>query len=345
MKLLNERDLIIIGNGFDLFHGVNSSYYSFKKYVDKHNKILSFDFDICFECDDIWGDFENNLALLSREMLMESVDNMLDINMSTFDEQDDDFSAAEYFMSIEMGTQPVQDLTEELPRCFRKWIKTLSATGEQQESCTKLLKNDSLYINFNYTEFLETLYQIPKKQILYIHGNRNDKKEELILGHGQDPEHNFDEWHDRNKGNKRFRDFKTNKKGKRYRNNNLTYSTYFLDDPAKGNWRTPIRYYAAGNASGIIEGYFEESAKKTGNVISDNSDFFFKLRSVEQITVLGHSLSPVDYPYFRKIIDVNENPDKIYWRISWYSEEDKTRIETFAQEAHIEMSNIELIQL
>ncbi|OFI05813.1 hypothetical protein CLOACE_15080 [Clostridium acetireducens DSM 10703] len=101
---MNERDLFIIGNGFDISHRVKSSYYNFKEYVNKHDKSLSFTFDVYFECEDLWGDFENNLAFLSREMLMEGVDNMLDINMSTFDEEDEKFSYADYFASIEMGT-------------------------------------------------------------------------------------------------------------------------------------------------------------------------------------------------------------------------------------------------
>ncbi|OFI05812.1 hypothetical protein CLOACE_15070 [Clostridium acetireducens DSM 10703] len=215
----------------------------------------------------------------------------------------------------------------------------------QKEYCIKLFKNNALYINFNYTEFLETLYKIPKNQILYIHGNRKDKNSQLVLGHGQDPEDNFNEWYIRNKENRRFEDFKTNKQGKKYRNPSLTYSTYFLNKDEKGNWKNHIRYYATDNAVSIVEEYFDKSAKKTAHIISNNLDFFLKLKNIEEIIILGHSLSSVDYPYFKKIIDVNENPDKINWRISWYSEKDKTKIETFTQEAHIKMSNIELIRI
>jgi hypothetical protein len=69
--------LYIIGNGFDLLHGVKSSYSAFREYLKRHDKSLSFEMDCYFECENFWGDFENNLAFLSREMVMESVDTML----------------------------------------------------------------------------------------------------------------------------------------------------------------------------------------------------------------------------------------------------------------------------
>ncbi len=36
---------------------------------------------------------------------------------------------------------------------------------------------------FHYTEFLETMYSVPSNNIIYIHGCRKNKKQELILGH------------------------------------------------------------------------------------------------------------------------------------------------------------------
>lgn len=137
-----------------MFHGVKSSYHAFREYLKRRDESLSFEIDTYFEGENFWGDFENNLAYLLREMIMESVDSMLDANMSTFDEDHEDFSAAEYFSSIEMGTQPIKDLTYNLPENFKKWIEMLYPQAGKNESCDKLLDRGSLYINFNYTEFL-----------------------------------------------------------------------------------------------------------------------------------------------------------------------------------------------
>lgn len=44
-----------------------------------------------------------------------------------------------------------------------------------------LVKPGAKYLNFNYTEFAETLYGA--KGVCYIHGSRKNRKAKLILGH------------------------------------------------------------------------------------------------------------------------------------------------------------------
>ncbi|WP_144461943.1 bacteriophage abortive infection AbiH family protein [Siminovitchia fortis] len=337
--------LYIIGNGFDLLHGVKSSYFLFREYIRKRDKALSFEMDTYFECENFWGDFENNLAFLSREMVMESVDTMLDTYMDTFDEDDDDFSYADYFAAIEMGTQVIPELLDNLPMRFKQWIKTLYPQAGMKEALDMLFNHDALYLNFNYTEFLETLYGVPKNNILYIHGDRRDQKKKLIIGHGRDPSKDFADWYERNKGERRFNSYRRGRKGRRYGNDSLTYLTYFNKDEGKGNWRNPIRYYAADNAAGTIESYFENSAKNTKEIITDNLAFFHSLKGMKEIVVIGHSLSPVDHPYFRKIIEENIMPDKLHWKISWYSDADKDRIRKFSSIMGINEQNIEMFNL
>ncbi|KAB2953706.1 hypothetical protein F9B85_03550 [Heliorestis acidaminivorans] len=345
MAIQQPKTLYIIGNGFDLSHGVKSSYYEFRDFIKRRDKSLSFEMDTYFECENFWGDFENNLAFLSREMVMESVDTMLDTFMDTFDEDDDDFSYADYFAAIETGTQVVPDLTENLPKRFKQWIKTLQPQSGKNKVCDAMLNPDVILINFNYTEFLESLYGVPATNILYIHGDRRDTKNNLILGHGRNPDKDFKDWFERNKSDKRFSHYRRGRKGGKYRNDSLTYLTYFQKDESKGNWRNPIRYYAADHASRTIEGYFTDSAKKTDEIIIDNRPFFDTLKNIEEIVVIGHSLSPVDHPYFRKIIECNEDPRKLRWKISWYSDGDKDRIRKFAAMMGIDEQKIELFQL
>lgn len=59
--------LYIIGNGFDLHHGVASKYSDFKAYLAKHDRDLLYALEHLYDCDDIWGDFEQNLLSISRE--------------------------------------------------------------------------------------------------------------------------------------------------------------------------------------------------------------------------------------------------------------------------------------
>jgi hypothetical protein len=337
--------LYIIGNGFDLFHGVRSSYYAFRDYIKKTNKSLFCDLELFFDCKDFWGDFEANLASLSRDKIMQQVDLMLELNMTTYDQDNDDFSYSEYFSSIEFGTEVIERVTEGLMRCFKKWIEALNFQNGALELFEKLLEHSALYINFNYTEFLESLYGISKSQILYIHGDRRDKKKELILGHGKTPQQSFEEWYRMHKNEDRFQDYRYGKKGRRYKNDDLTYLTYFLKDETKGNWRNAIRYYAADNAAGTIEAYYDKSAKKVQKVIYDNAYFFNSLKDIQRVTVIGHSLSIVDQPYFKQIIDANTNPQEIQWRISWYNDADKDRIKLFSTKMSIDEKNLDLFKL
>ena len=115
-----------------------------------------------------------------------------------------------------------------------------------------------------------------------------------------------------------------------------------MEDESKGNWRNPIRYYAADQASSKIEGYFYDSAKKTEEIIINNLEFLNGLKDIKNIVVIGHSLSPVDHPYFRKIIEVNNFPEKLHWEISYHTEEGKYRIKKFANMFDIAENNIEM---
>jgi len=78
------------------------------------------------------------------------------------------------------------------------------------------------------------------------------------------------------------------------------------------------------------------------NTKTENSAFFDSLKEIQEIVVIGHSLSPVDHPYFRKTIEENTMPDKLYWKISWYSDPDKDRIRKFDTMMGIDEQNVEI---
>ena len=118
-----EATLFIIGNGFDRMHGTPSSYYHFRDTIGKNN-ILRFTLETYIRKDNIWGDFESSLAYLDREMMLSTVDDWLD-NFGVLDEDDDDFSAADFFAAQETAASPVFILTQELPKKFRRWVNTL----------------------------------------------------------------------------------------------------------------------------------------------------------------------------------------------------------------------------
>ncbi|MDY0288954.1 MAG: AbiH family protein [Sphaerochaeta sp.] len=72
-----------------------------------------------------------------------------------------------------------------------------------------------------------------------------------------------------------------------------------------------MRYDAINNTRRLIENYYSNSAKKTTDVLEKYRSMFEALVDIEQIVVIGHSLSDVDHPYFEEIRETRIIPDGI----------------------------------
>lgn len=340
----NSKDVLyIIGNGFDLIHKIPSSYYNFKKYLEKKDMYLLEIIEFFIYRKDIWGNFEQSLAYIDRERVLMNLDDNLD-SFEVLDEDDDNFSAADFFVAIEHTAEPVRKLYDELPKIFKKWIRTLKIPKNICPLANFFMK-EAKYLTFNYTETLEEIYNIPKNKIFYIHGDRRVNKGSLVLGHREDSEKVFEEWYLKNKNKTRFQQKIKGKNGRIYSNSNPVYLAYFLDEWSKGNWRSQMRYDAIENTTYLIEDYYEKSAKKTEDILNKNKKYFQNLNTIKNIIIVGHSLSKVDYPYFEEILKNNDNKSDIILYISWYSEEDLKRIKKFCKIMRLEEKQIKLFQI
>ena len=306
-----NKVLFIIGNGFDLMHGVPSSYYNFRDSMGRHNELREM-LERYIRKEDLWADFEESLAHLDDEAMLGTVDDWMD-TFDVKDQYDDDFSAADFFMAAETATAPALTIIRELPKRFKKWVCTLKPTtfGKPLEG---IISKQATFINFNYTEFLETIYEVPKKNVWYIHGDRRDKRKELILGHA--PGAGFED--DNNP---------SGRGSNRSRMKNQT--AYDLHETAG---------YNLGN-------YYTSTTKKSNDVIKANKDRFVALSEVETVVVIGHSLSAVDYPYFKELINNNQNRDNMKWYISWHSAGTFKRIDAFADVMGMQKKQIELFRV
>ena len=287
--------LYIIGNGFDIMHGVNSSYYAFRDFIGKHN-VLKEQLETWNIDEDLWANFEESLAHMNDSAKM---DNALDMknDYGVLDESDDDFSAADFFAATEFAVQPLMDIAYNLPRKFRNWVKTLKLEslylmGEKAMPLRTIINNDAMFLSFNYTEFLETLYGVKRERIKYIHGMRKIPNFELILGHSNGAEDDY------------------------------------IQEYAEPRYRNQTDHDFYEVVSQRVAEYYDSTEKKSSEIIKRNQDYFDRLQSVEQIITIGHSLSKVDYPYLQEIVSRTNNP---YWHVCWYSSADYTRIIDFAQ--------------
>ena len=140
--------------------------------------------------DYLWKDFEKYLSELNRERIFDFVDE----NLPRLYEDDENFSYAEYLGPIDIVADVVSSCTFEMQYQFHRWINTIHYKKGFRKNMLYLDPN-AVYLNFNYTLFLETEYNISREHILYIHGNRRQKFGSLVLEHNvEDNEVAFDEW-------------------------------------------------------------------------------------------------------------------------------------------------------
>lgn len=288
--------LYIIGNGFDLFHGLNTSYKSFGFYLkEKHSEIYDYLIDYYglpyLEDPKIkyyeWNYFESALADLNYESVLEDNSDYLP-NPASDDFRDGDWHALEQVME---GI--VNDLTINLFNEFKNFIRNVVFLIKDSSELLNIDKN-SKFLSFNYTDTLERYYDISSNNILYIH-NKALSNDILILGHGTNPE-NFV-----NEGEKMP--------------DNLT-----IEEQHEWNERMSDNYdFSYERGLDTILGYFNKSFKYTEDLISKNSTFFNNLNSIKKVIVLGQSVSEVDQPYFKKVIDSIEDKN-INWTSSYYGD-------------------------
>ena len=64
-----SESLVIIGNGFDLMHGVKSSYWDFQKTIGK-NSSLRFYMETYLDTSDLWSNLEESLGKLNYSIFL-----------------------------------------------------------------------------------------------------------------------------------------------------------------------------------------------------------------------------------------------------------------------------------
>lgn len=136
----------------------------------------------------------------------------------------------------------------------------------------------ALYLNFNYTNTLQRLYGISEHQVLHIHNSAADTVSDLILGHAYSPA-----------------DIKS-----------LNHGANLEDQDVRVT-----------EANKILDEYFSRTYKPTAQILRSHKEFFAGLAGVSEIYVVGHSLSEVDRPYIREIVNATKYAHP-KWVVTYY---------------------------
>lgn len=186
-SLINE--LYLIGNGFDMHHNINSSYGQFRNWLENRDSVIYNRLFQVYELDggELWGSFEENLGNISIDAIL---DNYVYSPFLLFFERMD--GSKDFFNIDDFSDGPIPEIGLTLHRLyfflqqyFSEWILQLEKPNHNQR--VQLNKANSYFINFNYTPTLETAYNVPQRDIYYIHGCAN-LNQNLIFGHNQTPE-------------------------------------------------------------------------------------------------------------------------------------------------------------
>lgn len=177
--------LYIIGNGFDIAHGIKSSYRNFREYVVGHgNTNMVGMMDIFFSSDDgFWSDVETALGNYDERSIIDFCK-----PEPEFDYDHPTRSEAAYSDSPDYIFYP---LLEDFRESFNSWVNSLDIRGAER---IMSLGPAARYISFNYTETIEEIYSIPDAKVLHLHGKRGADSE-YIVGHTsyKNPNIEFDE--------------------------------------------------------------------------------------------------------------------------------------------------------
>jgi len=361
--------LYIIGNGFDRYHGAKSTYWDFRRYLlRQHDEIVKTfelffgpkalrntfdsdkDFEACFMLGRktpvpesswatkfLWSDFERYLSELDREKVYD----FTDMRIPWIDIESEWFSYADFYAAVDYVNEIVNLCSYEMQYHFHRWINTL----EYAKGHKKLMLNldsDAVFLNFNYTLFLESHYGIPHERICYIHGHRKQPFGSLVLGHRKtDAWTEFERWKHKHKNRRRYRPYLKDRKGHYFPNDKLAYLSFFHDDTERmGNYHYATRYYAIEKIEGYLEEYYRRNIKRCEEIIPANQAFFDSFKDVRLITILGHGLDEVDMPYFEAVYNALPNPDIVKWEFSPYSDRDIEYKERFCKKFGIKDGNI-----
>lgn len=235
---MNRNILYIIGNGFDLYHDIKSEFKNFGEYVKEKHHTLFHTIEYYFDNKCLWSDFEYALSTLDTELLKKEASQFL---VPYGYKNWKDAYHHDYQFIIE---ETVNLLTITLKKLFIEWVNQLSIPDNLNEKKLNFLRKDGIYITFNYTETLYSVYKIPESNVIHIHGRATKKDSDIILGHAYKP---------KNKKLNHLQDI-------------LSDDSYTEED---------IRI-TQGNK--IIEQYFIKTYKPTKQIIESKKEFFFIIK-------------------------------------------------------------------
>lgn len=281
--------LILIGNGFDRWQGLPTSYNQFEEYYRKNIRSVVKKLRVKTTVNN------NGVLITPVEKIFGDISNQSDLPQEFFWNFEastaliDDQGIINHFKKTKIGLyqlrQTVQAAQKILQKIFGDWIESIEINPENPE----YRFDDSCYfINFNYTDTLKKRFGVNEKNVYHIHGEATEP-DSIIFGHSTHPETAFSE---------------------------LMKQKFVRTLGGKKSKRLQGLY--------LIEDVLYATDKHVQDNIDDLCEFMtldgLHIEDITDIYVLGHSFSETDYEYFEFLVKAtragcNFNELSALWKI------------------------------
>lgn len=183
------KNLCIIGNGFDMHHGLETGYSSFYEYLTRNGKgDFASQLESFFQTEYVdenghhrfllWSDLEKAIGAYDLDHIFHESTDWIEIDYDHMMQ-----TSAQIEDSPDTFLAP---LLEGLPSEMEKWIGSVGLKGVDADVVFPV---PSIFLSFNYTRTIEEVYHVPEHKVLHIHGVVGGSSD-LIVGHkGRCDEH------------------------------------------------------------------------------------------------------------------------------------------------------------
>lgn len=307
--------LYIIGNGFDMHHGLPTSYWHYKTFLISKYADTALDFEefvgLHNSSMNAWNDIEASLKINYRKLLSQYANLPFvekEISQKSYwNSQNVTFTHMVNENELQGRIRRLTDfITDFTGQYLFNWLTSIDAKKAKPDLN---LQPEDLYVTFNYLDTLESVYHIPDNHVYHIHGSI-----------------------------KKLQDLK--KKAAAYKKEFMQeYTPIYGQKEALDNWtffeypaflnahvRQEIQFGAAVSlekekkklekwfsidpklsdylAPSILdlEEFMDKSSKQLDQNFRPLTKFAWTHSAIDTIVVMGHSLNSVDDPYYKQIL-------------------------------------------
>ena len=309
--LSGVKNLILVGNGFDIWQGLPTSYNNFKEYYQNNKVRIAKQLHIkpIILKDENGLDFEINYIelfygfLKDKNISINNHDSTEILNAEFWSDFENNlFYLNDYYINLYFGKEKsdlrrmkraIKKLRLLLTELFCQWIQSINVSEQKSEYNFK----DCLFINFNYTSTLQKRFRVDKLVDYHIHGSAENKKS-IVFGHNNNE-------------------------------NNILISLRKTAGRLKGLAQIAMAQFMLNKHPDI----------QIEKLLSFHLDYGSICAGIKDIYCLGLSFGDADFEYFNTFNDAYPNA---HWHISYHSPKDKTKILKVMQK--IKNTNFELVK-